>query len=84
VTDPDSPALAGLPEPAADIAVECLHCGRASVLRAEALSPGLPLVHLTKRLRCSECGSRAVKAVRVETPRDVARTIRSRIRARRA
>ena len=65
-----------------EIKVECLSCGRASILRADRTAD-LPLVRLTRRLRCSECGSRAVKAARVETPRDVARLIRARMRSRR-
>jgi DNA-directed RNA polymerase subunit RPC12/RpoP len=61
------------------ILVECLSCGRKTALPREAGAEDLPLVHLTRRLKCSECGSRAVKAARVETPRDVARLIRARM-----
>ena len=64
----------------ARIQVECLACGRASTLdRPDEASPSL--VQLTRRLRCSACGSRAVKAFRIETPRDVARLIRARMTA---
>lgn len=63
-------------------AVECLTCGRTTTLGPEAGLDGLPLVQLTRRLKCSECGSRAIKAARVETPRDVARLIRARMRGR--
>lgn len=83
MTDPDRRPTTGEPESEADIAVECLTCGRASLLPGRGAAGTLPLVQLTRRLRCSGCGSRAVKAARVETPRDVARQIRSRIRSRR-
>lgn len=63
----------------ASVLVECLNCGRRSAIgRADGLET-LPLVQLTKRLVCSECGSRAVKAARVETPRDLARLMRARM-----
>ena len=77
----------------APVVVECLSCGRVSSLAGDALPP-LPLVELTRRLRCSVCGSRAVRAARSEaadmpgrasgqgiaTPRDLARLVRSRMR----
>jgi DNA-directed RNA polymerase subunit RPC12/RpoP len=63
----------------AGVLVECLSCGRRSAITREDGYEDLPLVQLTRRLRCSECGSRAVKAARVETPRDVARLMRARM-----
>ena len=66
-----------------EIVVECLSCGRRSTLDP-ALASEQPLVQLTRRLKCSECGSRAVKASRVETPRDVARLLRARMRSGRS
>ena len=66
----------------ARVAVECLNCGRSSTLGDDAAPDDLPLVQLTKRLRCSECGSRAVKAARIETPRDLAKLMRSRMQSR--
>lgn len=65
------------------IRVECLNCGHRSTIGPEGGFGQLPLVQLTRRLRCSACGSRAVKAARVETPRDVARLLRRRIDGRR-
>jgi DNA-directed RNA polymerase subunit RPC12/RpoP len=61
------------------VLVECLTCGRRSAIAPEDGAEDIPLVQLTKRLRCSECGSRAVKAARIETPRDVARLMRARM-----
>lgn len=62
------------------VEVQCLSCGRQGWLDGEdrRLS-GATLVALTRRLRCSECGSRAVKARMARTPRDVARLLRSRM-----
>jgi DNA-directed RNA polymerase subunit RPC12/RpoP len=66
--------------PAAErVAVECLRCGRVGSLGGPVVETGLPLVQLTRRLRCSECGSRAVRACRVSTPGDVARALRNRM-----
>lgn len=63
----------------ASVLVECLNCGRRSAIVREDGLETVPLVQLTKRLRCSECGSRAVKAARIETPRDLARLMRARM-----
>ncbi|MDB5512030.1 MAG: hypothetical protein JWR08_1513 [Enterovirga sp.] len=63
------------------IAVECLSCGRTAELPASEVLEQ-PLVRLTRRFRCSECGSRAVKATRIAKPQDVAKLIRSRMSAR--
>ena len=65
------------------VQVECLACGHRATIGPEGELDRLPLVQLTRRLRCSACGSRAVKAARAETPRDVARLLRSRIDGRR-
>ncbi len=51
------------------IAVECLNCGHCARitdgdLARFHLAKDVPLVTLTKRLACSECGSRAVQAFR--------------------
>lgn len=60
------------------IDVQCLSCGRVTSFSGDDRRVlGTPLVELTKRLRCSECGSRAVKATSVRTPRDVARRLRA-------
>ncbi len=62
------------------IEVQCLSCGRHGSFNGDDRRvAGSPLVQLTKRLRCSECGSRAVKAQAVRTPRDVARLLRGRM-----
>ena len=62
------------------IEVQCLSCGRAGSFDGDDRRvAGTPLVHLTKRLLCSECGSRAVKAVVVRTPHDLARRMRKRL-----
>ena len=61
------------------VLVECLSCGRRSAIPREDGLEDIPLVQLTRRLRCSECGSRAVKAARIETPRDLARLMRVRM-----
>lgn len=61
------------------IEVQCLSCGRLGLLEDDGRAAGTPLAQLTKRLRCSECGSRAVKARTIRTPRDLARLIRSRM-----
>ena len=58
------------------ILVECLNCGHRATVGREL--DAMPLVQLTRRLLCSECGSRAVKAARIETPRDLARLMRAR------
>ena len=53
------------------IAIDCLNCGHCTSL-AEAklaafgLEADAPLVTLTRRLRCKECGSKAVRAYRYE------------------
>lgn len=66
------------------VRVECLSCGRAAVLD-ESRVLDAPLVQLTRHLRCSACGSRAVRAARidvareVEMPRDIARLLRARM-----
>jgi DNA-directed RNA polymerase subunit RPC12/RpoP len=65
--------------PGAGVLVECLSCGRRSAIMREDGLEDMPLVQLTRRLRCSECGSRAVKAARIETPRDLARLMRARM-----
>ena len=49
------------------IAIDCLNCGHgASVSEAKlphfGLEPDTPLVTLTRRLKCRECGSKAVRA----------------------
>lgn len=78
MSEPDEhrPAAAETPR----IEVQCLSCGRlGSFAGDDRRVSGTPLVHLTKRLRCSACGSRAVKASAVRTPQDVARQLRSRI-----
>ena len=69
---------------ASGVLVECLNCGRRSAIAPEDGVEDMPLVQLTKRLRCSECGSRAVKAARIETPRDVARLMRARMESGRS
>ena len=69
--------------PAADtprIEVQCLSCGRIGSFDGDdERVRDKPLVQLTKRLRCSACGSRAVRATSVRTPRDIARLLRSRM-----
>lgn len=60
------------------IEVQCLSCGRRGAFASDAL-PGTSLVQITRRLRCSECGSRAVRATAVRTPRDLARLLRARM-----
>ncbi|NNM71402.1 hypothetical protein [Enterovirga aerilata] len=71
--------------PVSGILVECLSCGRRSAIGRDDDGLGdIPLVQLTRRLRCSECGSRAVKAARIETPRDLARLMRARMGSSRA
>lgn len=62
------------------IEVQCLSCGRAGSFDGDDRRvAGTPLVQLTRRLRCSECGSRAVKAITVRTPQDLARRMRKRL-----
>ena len=62
------------------IEVQCLSCGHGGSFEGDDRRvTGSPLVQLTKRLRCSACGSRAVKATAIRTPRDVARRLRSRM-----
>ena len=65
--------------PGFGVLVECLSCGRRSAITPDGGLDDMPLVQLTRRLRCSECGSRAVKAARIETPRDLARLMRARM-----
>jgi DNA-directed RNA polymerase subunit RPC12/RpoP len=53
------------------IAVECLRCRHRAVLSDDKLESGglsrdSSLVLITKRLVCQECGSRSVKAYRVD------------------
>jgi len=60
------------------VQVRCLACGRTVALDGDDVADA-PLVQLTRRLVCSGCGSRAVKASRVRAPRDVARLLRSRM-----
>jgi DNA-directed RNA polymerase subunit RPC12/RpoP len=63
------------------IEVQCLNCGRSGSFDGDdARVRGTPLVTLTRRLRCSACGSRAVRATSVRTPRDIARLLRSRMK----
>ncbi|MDB5590047.1 MAG: hypothetical protein JWR86_572 [Enterovirga sp.] len=77
--EPDTRQPAGAPA-TPRIEVECLSCGRRGSLSGDdARVAGSPLVHLTRRLRCSECGSRAVKAKAVRTPADLARLMRDRM-----
>ena len=62
------------------IEVQCLSCGRFGRLGSDDRRVAdTPLSQLTRRLRCSECGSRAVKATTVRTPRDLARLLRARM-----
>jgi DNA-directed RNA polymerase subunit RPC12/RpoP len=62
------------------IEVQCLSCGRFGSFEGDDIRVrGTPLVQLTRRLRCSACGSRAVKATTVRTPRDVAKLLRARM-----
>jgi len=49
------------------VCVECLRCGRRNVVSA---AKSLPLTLLTRRLKCSACGSGAVRATRARTERD--------------
>lgn len=78
MSEPDEHRPAGAETPR--IEVQCLSCGRFGSFEGDDRRvSGTPLVHLTKRLRCSACGSRAVKATTVRTPRDVARLLRSRM-----
>ena len=73
----DQPRAAG---PAPGIEVQCLSCGRLTAFAGgDSRVLGTPLVELTRRLRCSDCGSRAVRATRTRTPRDVARLLRARM-----
>ena len=51
------------------IAIDCLNCGRCRSIPERQLvnfgwEPGVSLVTLTKRLVCSDCGSKAVRAFR--------------------
>ena len=76
----DSHKRAAEPGERPRIEVRCLSCGRVGSLEGgDERVRGTPLVHLTRRLRCSECGSRAVQAKEVRTPRDVARLLRTRM-----
>src|SRR3954454_24227560 len=54
------------------IAINCLNCGHSSSLAEEklphfGLEPNASLVTLTRRLVCSECGSKAVQTRRYQT-----------------
>jgi hypothetical protein len=63
------------------VEVQCLVCGRFGSFEGDdSRVRGTPLVALTKRLRCSACGSRAVKATSIRTPRDLAKLLRSRMK----
>ena len=62
------------------IEVQCLSCGRTGSFEGDdARVRDTPLVQLTRKLRCSACGSRAVRATSVRTPRDLARLLRARM-----
>ena len=62
------------------VEVQCLSCGRFGAFEGDdSRVRNTPLVALTKRLRCSACGSRAVKATSVRTPQDIAKLLRSRM-----
>ena len=50
------------------VCVECLRCGRRNVVSA---AKSLPLTLLTRRLKCSACGSGAVRAARARTDGEV-------------
>jgi ribosomal protein L37E len=50
------------------VCVECLRCGRRNVVLA---ARSLPLILLTRRLKCSACGSGAVRAARARTHGEV-------------
>jgi DNA-directed RNA polymerase subunit RPC12/RpoP len=64
------------------IEVQCLSCGRTgSFASDDSRVSGTPLVQLTRRFRCSACGSRAVKATSVRTPRDLAKLLRTRMQS---
>lgn len=43
--------------------ITCLRCGHTATW--ETLDDDLPLVRLTKRLVCSQCGARTMKAERI-------------------
>lgn len=80
MSDPDEHPSAAAESPR--IEVQCLSCGRHGAFEGDDRRVShTPLVQLTKRLRCSACGSRAVKATAIRTPRDVARLLRSRMEA---
>ena len=56
------------------IAVECLRCGHRATLSADrleshGLSSDTSLVLITRRLTCQDCGSRSVKAFRIDDRR---------------
>lgn len=62
------------------IEVECLSCGRQGSFDGDDRRVcGTPLATLTRRLRCSACGSRAVKATAIRRPEDIARRLRRRM-----
>ena len=46
--------------------VQCLRCGHVATL--DRAADEVPLVRLTKRLVCSKCGARTMKAERVTRP----------------
>lgn len=80
MTRPDQRAGEGDSEPG--VRVECLSCGHLGRLAREDTRVGdAPLSQLTRRLVCSACGSRAVRASRSPTPRDVAVALRARMDA---
>lgn len=71
--------------PTQRIEVQCLSCGRfGSFDGDDSRVSGTPLVQLTRRFRCSACGSRAVKAMTVREPRDVAKLLRARMKSARS
>lgn len=43
--------------------VQCLRCGHVATL--DRVADEMPLVRLTKRLVCSKCGARTMKAERI-------------------
>jgi RNase P subunit RPR2 len=58
----------------ARISVQCLRCGHGGTIREADLprhgeAPGAPIARFVKRLVCQECGSRSVKAFRMDPAR---------------
>lgn len=84
MTDADGDRAGLAPAERAGIEVECLSCGRIGAFdAADRRVSGAPLSHLTRRFRCSACGSGAVKAKAVRRPGDLARRMRARMDAAR-